>query len=95
MIGNSGFTSTPHLHFPVLTTPTFYPTDSTPYVFERFDLVGFETKRIWDDNLGLPPNDGTIPFAAASEPFERQRVMPLDRDIVTFSSLPNHPTSVP
>jgi hypothetical protein len=94
LIGNSGFTSTPHLHFQVLTTPTFYPTDSTPYVFDRFDLVGFETKRIWDDNIGLQPN-GTIPFAPASEPFEGQLVMPLDREIVTFSSLPSHPTSVP
>ena len=93
LIGNSGFSSTPHLHFQVLTTPTFYPTDSTPYVFDRFDLVGFETERIWDDNVGLQPN-GTIPFAPASEPFERQLVMPLDRDIVTFSSLSGHPTSV-
>ena len=95
LIGNSGFSSTPHLHFQVLTTPTFFPTDSTPYVFDRFDLVGFETKRIWDENLGLPPNNGTIPFAPASEPFERQLVMPLDRDIVTFASPPGHPTSVP
>ncbi|HEX8782537.1 MAG TPA: M23 family metallopeptidase [Steroidobacteraceae bacterium] len=94
LIGNSGFTSTPHLHFQVLTTPTFYPTDSTPYVFDQFDLVGFETKRIWDDNIAGQPN-GTIPFAPASEPFERQLVMPLDRDIVTFSSLPVHPTPVP
>ena len=94
LIGNSGFSSTPHLHFQVLTTPTFYPTDSTPYVFERFDLVGFETKRIWDDNIGAQPN-GTIPFAPASEPFERRLAMPLDRDIVTFSSLPGRPMSVP
>jgi len=95
LIGNSGFSSTPHLYFQVLTTPTFFPADSTPYVFDRFDLVGFETARIWDDNLGLPPNNGTIPFAPALEPFERQLVMPLDRDIVTFSSLPGHLTSVP
>jgi hypothetical protein len=95
LIGNSGFSSTPHLHFQVLTTPTFFPTDSTPYVFHRFDLVGFETARIWDENLGLPPNNGTIPFAPALVPFERERVMPLDRDIVTFSSSPGHLPSVP
>jgi hypothetical protein len=96
LIGNSGLSSTPHLHFQVLTTPTFFPTDSTPYVFDRFDLVGFETKRIWDDNIaGLQPPNGTIPFAPASQPFERQLVMPLDRDIVTFSPLPGHPASVP
>ena len=94
MIGNSGFSSTPHLHFQVLTTPTFFPTDSTPYVFDRFDLVGFETERIWDANIGLRRN-GTIPFAPALEPFERHLVIPLDRDVVTFSSPPVHPTSVP
>ena len=94
LIGNSGFSSTPHLHFQVLATPTFYPADSTPYVFERFDLVGFETKRIWDDNIAAQPN-GTIPFAPASEPFERRLAMPLDRDIVTFSSSPGRPMSVP
>jgi hypothetical protein len=28
-------------------------------------------------------------------PFEHQLVMPLDRDVVAFSSLPGHPTAVP
>jgi len=52
------------------------------------------TKRVWDANLGLQPN-GTIPFAPALAPFEHQLVMPLDRDVVAFSSLPGHPTAVP
>ena len=94
LIGNSGFSSTPHLHFQVLATPTFFPTDSTPYVFDRFDLVGFETERIWDENIGLQPN-GTIPFAPASALFERRLVMPIDRDVVIFSSLPGRTAPVP
>ena len=52
-------------------------------MFDRFELVGHETERIWDDNLGLQPT-GTIPFAPATNPGPRQKVMPLDRDIVTF-----------
>ena len=36
-----------------------------------------------------------MPSADALEPFERQLVMPLDRDVVTFLSLLGHPTSVP
>jgi Peptidase family M23 len=84
-IGSSGNSSTPHLHFQVLTTPTFFPTDSTPFVFDRFDVVGYETERIWDDNVGLQPN-GTIPVAPAAQPTRRQRAMPLDRDVIVFSS---------
>jgi len=83
LIGTTGNSTTPHLHFQVLTTPTFFPADSTPYVFQQFDLVGHETERIWDDNIGLQPT-GTIPFAPASDPGPRQKVMPLDRDIITF-----------
>lgn len=83
LIGTTGNSTTPHLHFQLLSTPTFFPTDSTPYVFEAFDLVGHESERIWDDNLGLQPN-GTIPVIPTIRPGPRRNVMPLDRDIVAF-----------
>jgi Peptidase family M23 len=88
LIGTTGNSTTPHLHFQVLTTPTFFPADSTPWVFDRFDLVGHETERIWDDNIGLQPT-GTIPVAPAADPGPRQNAMPLDRDVVVFSSRPH------
>jgi len=83
VIGTTGNSTTPHLHFQILSTPTFFPTDSMPYVFEAFDLVGHESERVWDDNLGLQP-DGTIPVNPAINPGPRRNVMPLDRDIVMF-----------
>lgn len=83
LIGTTGNSTTPHLHFQILTTPTFFPTDSTPYVFEAFDLVGHESERIWDDNLGLQPN-GTIPVNPAINPGPRRDAMPLDRDVIKF-----------
>jgi hypothetical protein len=82
-IGSTGNSSTPHLHFQVLTTPTFFPTDSTPFVFDRFDLVGYLTERIWDDDIGLQPT-GTLPIAPADEPTRRSRVLPLDWDVIVF-----------
>jgi hypothetical protein len=47
---------------PVLTAPTF-PTDSTPYVFDRRDVVGYETAHL-DASIGLQPT-GTIPSRCA------------------------------
>jgi hypothetical protein len=82
-IGSSGNSTTPHLHFQVMTTATFFPTDSPPFVFDRFQLLGTITDRIWDDNLGLQPN-GTLPFQAAPRPGRRTDEMPLDRDVVRF-----------
>jgi murein DD-endopeptidase MepM/ murein hydrolase activator NlpD len=83
LIGTSGNSTTPHLHFQALTTATFFPTDSPPFVFSSFRLVGRITARLWDDNLGVQPT-GTLPFAAAARPGLRRRQMPLDRDVVRF-----------
>ncbi len=82
-IGNSGNSTTPHLHFQIMTQPTFFPTDSRPYVFRHFVLIGQVTKRIWDDNLGLQPT-GTLPFVAARRPGSRADELPLDRNVVRF-----------
>ena len=83
-VGNSGFSSTPHLQFQVLTRRTFFPSDSPPFTFTRYDLVGHVPERIWDDNIGLQPT-GVLPYAPADDPGPRLRTMPLDRTIVTFS----------
>jgi len=83
-VGNSGFSSTPHLHFQVLTRRTFFPSDSPPFTFTRYDLVGHVPERIWDDNIGLQPT-GVLPYVPADDPGPRPHTMPLDRTIVTFS----------
>jgi murein DD-endopeptidase MepM/ murein hydrolase activator NlpD len=83
LIGSSGNSSTPHLHFQVLTLPTFFPADSTPFVFDRFELVGQITERIWDDDLGLQPTP-VLPYAPARRPGVRRDEMPLDRNVIVF-----------
>ena len=81
LIGTSGNSTVPHLHFQVLTQPTFFPSDSTPFVFDKFALAGRVTQRIWDDIIALQPT-GTMPFAAADPGGDRTEEMPLDRDVV-------------
>jgi Peptidase family M23 len=84
LIGTSGNSSTPHLHFQLLSTPTFFPSNSLPYVFDQFHLQGRITERLWDDNLGLEP-PGNLPFKADPAPGPHQNELPLDRAVVRFT----------
>ncbi len=85
LIGTSGNSTTPHLHFQIMTTREYFPTDSVPYVFDRFRLLGRVPDRIWDDNLGLQPT-GKLPFVPAKPSGLHHDQLPLDRDIVRFSA---------
>lgn len=85
LIGSSGISTTPHLHFQILSTPTYFPADSKPYAFDSFTLLGRITARLWDDNLGLLPT-GALPFQAANPSPARTNELPLDRDVVQFGS---------
>lgn len=85
LIGTSGNSTTPHLHFQILTTPTYFPADSKPWVFDSFTLLGRVTERLWDDNMGLEPT-GVLPFAAAASPSKRTNELPIDRDVIQLGS---------
>ncbi len=85
LIGSSGNSTSPHLHFQILTTPTYFPADSKPFALDSFTLLGRITERLWDDNMGLEPT-GVLPFAGATPASPRTNELPLDRDVVQFGS---------
>jgi hypothetical protein len=81
-VGNSGNSSTPHLHFQVLTRPTFFPSDSVPFTFRRFRLLG-EAEPFTDEDLALRPTGSIAVTAGQTGP--RRDAMPLDLSVVRFS----------
>ncbi|MET9901542.1 M23 family metallopeptidase [Streptomyces sp. NPDC006446] len=83
LIGNSGNSTTPHLHFQVMTTAAFFPTDSPPFTFRRFSVVGQVEPRIWDDNLGLQPT-GVLPITPSPYDGPHRARYPLDREVLEF-----------
>jgi Peptidase family M23 len=83
LLGNSGNTSTPHLHFQVTDRPGFAPVDSPPYVFNRFALLGQITDEFTDETLALRPI-GKLAFAPSGSPRVRRRELPLDRNVLRF-----------
>lgn len=80
LIGSSGNSTTPHLHFHLQTAETFFPSDGVPYVFDEFELLGWVPDRIWDDDLGLQPT-GVLPFEEF-DPSMRRDELPLDRTVI-------------
>ena len=83
LLGNSGASSGPHLHFQVMDGPSALVSDGLPFVFDRFRFDGrippLDAALVASINAGKPiPTDG----AGSGERIDE---FPLGRDVVSFA----------
>jgi murein DD-endopeptidase MepM/ murein hydrolase activator NlpD len=79
LLGNSGNTSAPHLHFHLMDGPSVLGSDGLPYVISGFDLAG-QVPASFDGDV-LTGDWGKDRLAS---PVPQQERFPLNLDIVNF-----------
>lgn len=81
LLGNTGNSSAPHLHFHVMSSPSVLGSDGVPYVLDSFERAGRGTDAELDEDL---EGGASFPSLDERDPEERQDELPLDNVIVNF-----------
>lgn len=85
LLGNSGNTSAPHLHFHVMSGPSPLGSDGMPYVLERFSLLGAIDGALLDRALeGGALGTGTV--EGTGEAPVMSEALPMNLDLVDFGA---------
>jgi hypothetical protein len=83
LVGNSGNSVAPHLHFHVMDGPSGLDSNGLPYEIDAFDVVGHTPGTAAFDTAEA---DGTpLAVTPATPPVQARRALPLDQSIVRFA----------
>jgi murein DD-endopeptidase MepM/ murein hydrolase activator NlpD len=84
LVGNTGNTTAPHLHFHVMDSPSAVGSNGLPYVIDTFDLLGRSAS---DEAFVRAIEEGKpLEVAAVDDPGRHTQQLPLDQTIVGFES---------
>lgn len=78
MLGNTGNTDAPHLHFHVMDSPSPLASNGMPYRFTNFTVQGTMT------NVGPFSEDGAVATIAAKPRGPRSKMLPLNDQVIDF-----------
>lgn len=78
MLGNSGNTDAPHLHFHVMDSPSPLASNGVPYRFTNFTVNGTVT------NIGPFSEEGAVAAIAPKPRGPRSRMLPLNDQVIDF-----------
>jgi hypothetical protein len=84
LLGNTGNSSAPHMHFHVMNGPSPLGSEGVPYVFDSFRLAGVANPTEDEFDKALFEGAATFPGRADLDPAERKDEMPLDNAITDF-----------
>jgi murein DD-endopeptidase MepM/ murein hydrolase activator NlpD len=82
LVGNSGNSVAPHLHFHVMSSPLFAASNGLPYVVDSFTVSG---RSAGTEAFDEAESEGTPLEVTPIDPAERvTQAMPLDQYVVSF-----------
>ena len=84
LLGNTGNSSAPHLHFHVMAGPSPAGSDGLPYVLDSFLVAGVADGSEAQFVAALTEGEASFPSRSELDPIEHERELPLDNTILNF-----------
>jgi len=83
LVGSSGNSDAPHLHFQVMDSPSPLASNGVPYRIDAFEIQG-RAESTSDLNDELERAEEPVPVVGVEGPQRRVEQLPADRDVVAF-----------